>query len=801
MTGLLQDLRYGVRMLWKTRAVTVVAILTLALGIGANTAIFSIVHAVLLRPLPFAESEQLLTVFSRIPRTARQAATTLDLRDWQQQSQSFSSLSAWMAISVNLTGREEPVRVRGGYVSANFFEMLRVQPAMGRGFRTGEDQVGAERVVVLNHSVWRDMYGSDPAILGKSLILDNNPFTVIGVMPAGFQFPLDYAEVWMPYQHYVNYTLDRTNNSVLVFGRLRPGVSSGQAQAEMDTIARNLAQQYPDTNKDRGVALVPMKEILVEDLRPTVLILFAAVGFVLLIACANVASLFLARAATRGKELALRAALGAARGRLLRQILTETGLLWVIGGGLGIFLGWAGVRGLTAISSTQLPVGMEPGLNVNVLAFSLGVTVLTGLLFGLLPAVRASRPDVYESLKEGGRSNSVGASRTRLRSVLVVSQIAMALVLLTGSALVLRSLSRVLNVSPGFDAGNVLTLEYRIARNKYPEPHRQWQFHRDVVERIRALPGVRSATTLLGLPFSGNGGSTGVIIPDRPAPTPGEEPRALTNRVDAYTFETLGIPLLRGRVFSAQDGPDSARVIVVSQTFAERFWHGQDPVGRVIRFPNDPKPATIIGVVGDIKQWQLEEQQLGQIYTHYPQNPHIFATLAVRTTGDPMAMVGAVRQAVWSVDRDQPMWKIRTLESLVERSTGQRRFTAVLLGSFSALALLLAAIGLYGVISYSVSQRTQEVGVRMALGAQRRDIFRLILGQGLLLTCIGIALGAVGAFFATGLIKTLLFQVRERDPLTYVAVAAVLAAVALLATYLPARRATGVDPVIALRYE
>ncbi len=801
METFIQDVSYGLRTMRKNPGFTLIALLTLALGIGANTAIFSVVNAALLRPLPLDHPEQLVLVYSRTGREARNYVAYPDLRDWQAQSQSFAHLSAIVPQSVNLTGRAEPGRVIGGFVSTNFFKMLGVEPAAGRAFLPGEDEAGAERVVVINHIVWRDRFGADPNLIGQTLTLNGQLFTVVGIMPEAFRFSWSDVDVWLPIQHYPNFTLDRGKTSAAVLGRLKPGVTTRQAQAEMETISARLAKQYPETNADRGINLVSFQAQLVELIRPSLLVLLGAVGFVLLIACANVANLLLSRSIARHKELALRAALGATRARLVRQLLTESLLLSLAGGVLGLLIGLWGMDALAANSAVDLPVGVTVKLDLAVLGFTASMAVLTGLIFGLLPALRFSRPDVHEALKEGGRTAGANLGSSGARGLLVVTQVALALVLLVGAGLMVKSFMNLLGVDPGFDPKNVLTLEYRVPRNKYPEPQQQWRFHEQVVARVQALPGVESAAVVLALPHGGNVGGANFILPDRPAPPAGQELRAQTNRADPHYFRTMGIPLLLGRVFAEQDQPNASQVVVINQMMARRYWPNDDPIGKQVRLLDPEVTASVIGVVGDVKHFSLDEPELSQIYLAYAQHPHIFATLAVRTSSEAMSFSNAVRGAVWSVDKDQPVWKVRTLEWLLDRSLGPQRFLMLLLAVFSALALVLSAVGIYGVMSYAVSQRTREIGVRLALGAQPRDILRLVVKQGFVLAFIGIVIGLVTSLALTRLMKSLLFGVSATDPVTFAVIALLLASIALLACYVPARRATKVDPMTALRYE
>ncbi len=802
MNSILQDIRYGIRMLVRSPGFTLIAVLTLALGIGANTAVFSVLNAVLLRPLPFPDSRRVgVLLVSENHAAPEWAAAYADFEDWRRQSTVFEGITTFAPQSVNFTGRAEPTRIRGGFVSANFLSLVGVQPYLGRAFKTGEDEQGGSRVVVIDYGFWQSFLGGDPQILGKSLVLNGESFTVIGVMPQDFDFPIGNCQVWMPAPFNPHLSRDRAVGSVAVLARMKRDVSAEQAQAEVNTIAQRLAQQYPDTNRNREIRFTFLQDLLTREIRPAIRVLMVAVGLVLLIACANVASLLLARASSRHREMALRATLGAAPQRLVRQLFTETLLLWIAGAAAGVLIGSWGLDGLTRLRSAEAFIRFPGKLDSPVLLFTLGITVLTGLLFGLFPALRFANPNLLASLQGDGRAAGRTSGRSRVGRLLVVSQVAVALLLLLGAGLTMKSLGKLIGVNPGFNAQNLLTLEYRLPRNKYSEKSQQWNFHRQVVEHAQALPGVRSAAEVMGLPMSENGEYAKVILLDRPEPPPGEAPRAQVNVCDKNFFDTMQIPLVRGRAFSDTDRPESPAVAVVNQTMAQTYWRGSDPIGKLIRLPERGATARIVGVVGDVKQYNLDDLDAAQVYLPQAQAPDIFATLVVRVAGNPMALAGALRHAVWSVDPDQPVWKIRTVEFLLDESVGSRRILMLLLEIFSLLALALAAIGIYGLLSYTTSQRIREIGVRLALGAQRRDVLRLILGEGLRLAAGGLALGFLGALGLTRFLSSQLFGVSATDPPTFAGVAALLCAVVLLASYLPARRAMRVDPIVALRYE
>ena len=806
LVDLLRDLRYGVRMLRRAPAFTAVAILTLALGIGANAAIFSVLDAVLLKPLPLPDSRHLVYVMGKAKDGSQGYLSYPDFEDLRQETRRFEGLSGFVGQSVNLTGREEPMRVRGGFVSDNFFRIVRTEAAQGRAFLPGvDDKPGADLVCVVQHETWQTLFGGDPALVGSKLILNNEPYTVAGILPEGFRFPLDQIEVWIPYHKWPplrDQMKNRTEPMVAPVARLEEGATLEQARAEGEGIMARLAAAYPEAGAGRSLSVQTLQEVLVEEARPMLLVLFGAVAFVLLIACGNVASLLLARGAARSRELATRAALGASKSRLVRQMLAETALLWLAGGAAGLAVGHWVLAGLMAMAPAPLPGGNSPRFDLAALGFTFGVTALSALLFGLVPALRATRLDLNTTLKDDHRGAGGGEVRRRLRAGLTVGQVALALMLLVGCGLMARSFARLLDVDPGFRPEKLLTMEYRLPVNKYPEGAQQTAFHQQVVERVRHLPGVRSATGIRELPFSGNGGSAGFTVPGQPANPDDPARQAEIHWADPYTFETLGIPLLQGRGIGGQDRDGAPMVAVINRRMALALWPKGDAVGRrVVVQAEVPVEAEIVGVVGDIRQYALDDGDTFQIWGAQAQKPHIFNTLAVRTAGDPMQMARAVTEAVWSVDKDQPVWKVRTLESLIDRSLGLRKFLLRLMGAYAVLALLLAMVGVYGVVAYSVAQRVRELGVRMALGADRASIFRLVVGQGMRMVSLGVLVGAGGALALTQLIRSLLFRTPPHDPITFVLVAGVVALVALAACAVPARRATRLDPLSALRCE
>src|SRR5262245_5175538 len=807
---LIQDLRYGARTLMKSPGFAFVAVLTLALGIGANTAIFSVVNGVLLRALPYYEPERLVMAWADRPILQAHLGipdfpvTVADFIDWRDQNQVFGQMAALEPLRMSLTGGSGPESVLGLRASASLFPLLGASFAAGRAFLPEEDQAVADRVVVISHGLWRQRYAADPKLIGQKITLDNEAYTVIGVTAPEFQFPrrgeipfvATKVDLYLPIAFTPAAMNNRQGGRMAVIARLKHGVSVGQASAEMNAIARRLTEQYPRTNTDKGVRLAPLHQQTVGKARTALLVSLGAVGFVLLIACANVANLLLARAAGRQKEMAIRAALGAGRWRAVRQLLTESLLLAISGGAAGLLLAWRLVDLLLAIAPDNLPRAYDIRLDTRVAGFTLLVSLLTGIVFGLLPALQASKINLGETLKEGGRA-AAGLLRRGLRGFLVVSEVALAFVLLIGAGLLIRSFARLTEVNPGIDPRGVLTMDIFPPTAKY-SGGRIAAFYQQTLERVRALPGVEAAATTNSLPLSGSQPGTGFGIEGRPSPT------FLTftagwRIISPDYFRTFRIPLVKGRLFAESDGADTPPVVVVNESLARIYFADEDPLGKRIIYNGVAR--LIVGVVGDVKHSALDEEAKPEIYLTMAQSPWPYMSLAVRTSGDPMQMIARVREQVLAVDKDQPITNIRTMERLMARSVAPRRFNLLLLGVFALVGLALAAVGLCGVMSYMVTQRTREIGVRMALGAQRGDVLRQVIGEGMKLALIGVLLGLGGALALTRLLKTLLFEVSATDPLTFIVIAALLIIVALLACWIPARRAASMDPLVSLRVE
>jgi predicted permease len=802
-----QDLRFGVRMLLKTPGFTLIAVLTLALGIGANTGVFSVVNAVLLRALPFAEAERLVMIWETHPDVRGPVGTYPDFLDWRAGAQSFQGMSAFSNKryrKAELTGHSETLEAQGMLISYDLFPLLGLKPILGRNFLPEEEQPINNRVVLLSQALWRRGFANDPGIIGKSIQLNGASFTVVGVL--GEQFPLE-TDFWLPLSHLSQIDLtSRSHHSVQAIGRLKPGVTIEQARQELETIAERLRQLYPATHKHIGVELVPLRQHLAGNLRPIVLLVFAAVALILLIACANVSNLLLAQAAGRGRELAIRAAIGAGRGRLVRQLLVESLLLAALGGVAGLALACLSIpvlrSGLLGIVTGKVP-GLETiGVDWRTLAFSFGVSLLTGVLFGALPALQISRIDLNRTLKEGGKG-SAGGGRRNLSRALVLIEVGLAVVVLVGAGLLVRSMNKLLQVDPGFRADHLLSLKLELPRSRYQRDEQVRNFYQQLTARLQELPGVQQVGVIDRLPLAPSF-AISKFVAEGQQPEPGKEPHTQMRRVDHRFFELMGIPRRGGRLFDETDDIADNEVII-NETLARRFFPQQDPVGKRIFMhfgAGQPTPVLIIGVVADIKDTGLDAAVEPEVYW-----PGVGgeAVLLARTKVDPLSLAAALRQAVLSTDPALPLPQVRSVEEMLDASLARRRFTLNLLCISALLALLLAAIGIYGVTAYSVTQRTQEIGIRRALGAQTRDILKLVIGRGLAPALLGVVCGLAGAFalsrWLTSLTAGLLFEVRATDPVTFVAIAALLLGIALLACYLPARRATKIDPLVALRHE
>ena len=804
METLFQDLRYGIRTLLKQPGFSMVAIIILALGIGASTAIFTVVNAALIRSLPYRAPEQLYHLWETTPQKeyARREFSYPDYQDYQQ-NQVFDGVAAYTGGGGILTGYGEPERIFSPGASANFFTTLGVEPFLGRTFQPGEDKPGAPRVVVLSYGWWQRRFGGDQNILGQSLTISGLPYTVVGILPPGFQFALRPADVWLPYQPGEAQLTRRFMHGTNMIARLKSDVPLAQAQTAMSEIASRIEREHQASHAGTTVTLIPLQEQMVGQVKPILLLLLGAVGFVLLIACANVASLLLTRSLARQKEIAIRAALGAGRGRIVRQLLTESVLLSVAGGVAGLLIARWGIDGLVAmLPQTQLnalPFLNNLHVDGGILAFACGLSLVTGVVFGLAPALQTARLDLQEALKEGGRSAS-SSGRQRLRSTLVVTEIALAVVLLVGAGLMMKSLLRLLQVNLGFNPENVLTMTVALPTSKYSEPQRRIQFHTALQERISALPGVSSVGAVNILPLIG-GNTTRFTIEGDPAPPPGQEIEANIRVSDEHYFQTLGVPLLAGRFFDARDTADAPDVVIINKSLADRVFAGRDPIGRRLNYGGNFDAEVIVGVVGDVKITGLDDAIKPVVYNPLRQAAPLASGFVVRTQVDPAAVINAIRNECRALETDAALFNVRTVEEIMADSpaTFTRRLPALLIGIFAGVALLLAAVGIYGVVAYSVRQQTHDIGVRMALGAQVSDITKMVLRQGLALALAGIGVGTLAAIFLTRLLGSLLFEVKPSDPLTFVVVASVLCAVSLLACWVPARRAAKVDPLDALR--
>ena len=804
METIFQDLRYGIRMLLSKPSFAAIVVLALAMGIGANTAIFSVVNAILLRPLPYKNADRISMIWMDNPKlgVTEDWHSYPNYMDYKQQTTTFEDMAAFNDRSFNLTGTGDPVRVVGVWTTASLFPVLGVEPAIGQLFTEEQEEPGKDLVVVLSNGLWKRRFGGDPGIIGQPINMNGVDRIVLGVMPASFRFPEKTTELWIPLAISPQRKQARSFISYKAVGRLKPGVTIEQAQADMGAIAKRLDEQY--SQSDYGVNLVLLHSQETRKIRPALLVLLGAVGFVLLIACANVANLLLARGAMREKEVAIRLALGARRSRIVRQLLTESAMLGLAGGTVGLLLSLWGLDALMALAPADVPRLDQIGIDGRVLAFTLAVSLLTGLIFGLVPALQASRTDLNDSLKEGGRGSTAGTGR-RIRSLLVVSEIALSLVLLVGAGLLIRSFVRLQQFELGFNPDNLLTMRIQLPGSKYREPAQRASFYKQLLERMETIPGVQSVGAISSIFLTDTPNSTNFAIEGRPVLTGVESIEVPLDAVSPSYFKVMGIPLLRGREFDDRDAAGAPPVAIINQTFAQRFFPGEDPIGKRYVYgqpgPDNNSWITIVGIVGDMRRTGFDRPVRPETFLPESQDPDNSLTIVARTAGDPAALAGALRNEVWAIDKDQSVYEIKTMQQTLSEMLSQRRFNMLLLGIFAAVALTLAAVGIYGVMSYSVSQRTHEIGIRMALGAQTRDVLSLVVRQGMILAVAGVGVGLLASFGLTRVMSTLLYGVSATDPLTFLVIPVVLTGVALTACFVPARRATKVDPMLALRYE
>lgn len=809
MQGLYQDIRYGLRMMFKKPSFTAIAVITLALGIGANTAIFSLISAVLVRPLKYLEPERLVMVWEDETAAGfpRETPAVANYADWKAQNQSFEDMAAVEQKTYDLTSDGEPEKLYALGVTNNFFPLLGASPALGRNFTPEEDKSGANKVVIISHGLWQNRFGGERNIIGRNILLDGDQYTVIGVMPQGFQFEVPNISLWTPIAFTPEQLANRGRHYLEVVARLKPTVTAAQANADIQAITHRIAATYPDDAEGMSAAVVPLHEQLTGNVRRPLMMLVVAVGFVLLIACSNIAGLLLSRAAARKREIAVRVALGASRWRIVRQLLTESVLLGSVGGLLGLLLAlWA-----LAFLQQLIPAGMREmvvlKLDLQVLGFTLLISLLAGLILGLAPALQASKTNLNQSLKEGSGRTGFGVGQRWLRSTFVVLQVALAMVLLVGAGLLIQTLSKLRGQYSELRPEQVLTLQTQLATNRYSEHSKQVAFYDQVLARVKNLPGVISVGYTSSVPLDWKGGANGLSIEGQQA-EPGVAWNANHRQVSPDYFQAIGIAIRQGRAFNEQDNEQAMPVAIINETMARQYWPGQNPVGKRFKVGSVDSSApwlTIVGVAADVRQRGASAPVKAEMYIPYWQgSPYAFfmpRTLVVRSSAAPTGLVPAVRQVVHEIDPYQPLSNIRTMDEVLSRETSQQRLEMILLTAFAALALLLSALGIYGVLSYFVVQHTSEIGVRMALGAQTGDVLRLVLGKGMKLALLGVAIGLVGAFALTRLMESLLFEVKASDPLTFLMIALLLTIVALMACLIPARRATKVDPMVALRYE
>ena len=807
MDTLQQDIRYAFRRLIKSPAFTAVALLTLALGIGANTAIFSVVNAVVLKPLPYASPDELVGIY-HVADGVRSTMSGPNFTDVKRLNTTLTDAAAYTRARSILTGRGEPVRLDGAQISAPLFDLLGVPPALGRSFLPEENEPGRGRVAILSDELWRNRFGGDRAIVGKTMLLDGVSHEIVGVMPAGFSFPAARS-VWTPLEYTEDFTTtERAAWYLQAVGRMRPGVSEAQVRAEIDAIGKQLAAKYPDSNEGLDFTAVGLHEAMVGDIRTAFWILLGAVGFVLLIACVNVANLLLARAAVRESEIAVRTALGAGRVRLVRQLLTESVILGVIGGGLGLLAAVWGIEALLRLEPQGIPRLGDVGVDLRVIAFTMGLALLTGLLFGVVPAFQSTRAGVSSTLKEGGRGALTSRGGSRVRTTLVIVEVALAVTLLAGAGLLIRSFSKLASVDPGFTVQDALTFELSLPDARYEREEAQIAFFDELIPRLRAIPGVEAAAGVISLPLSGTSIVLTFEVAGRPPVPPAQQPAMQVRIATAGYFETIGIPLKRGRLFSDTDRWGTPQVVVITEAAARQYFPGEDPIGKTITLGwrrGEGKPwagGEVIGIIGDIKDSGLAEADPPQIYLPYSQWPVQGMAVLLKTAVPPRSVAEVARKTVYSLDGNLPVGNVRTLQELVARSISQPRFYMTLLAVFAGVALVLAAIGIFGVLSYAVAQRTREIGIRMALGAHAGSVLGLVVREALVMSSVGVIIGMAAAFLLTEwLVAQLLFNTSPHDPATFAMVAALLTVVAAAAAYVPARRATRVDPIGALRAE
>lgn len=802
-----QDIRYGLRILRKNPGFTTIAVIALGLGIGANTAIFSVVNAILLKPLPYKSPDQLVMIWEEATHLGfpKDTPPPANFLDWRQQSSVLEGMAATSYRSFNLTGVGEPERLEGRRVSANLFDLLGVEPILGRTFVPEEDKPGS-KVVLLNESLWHRRFGGDPGVIGRALNLNGEPFTVVGILPQTVRLPASgnwHDQVWVPIAFSSEEAANRGSHYLEVIARMKSGVTLSKAQAEMDTIAARLAKQYPDVNARRGAVVRPLHEEIVGNIKSALLILLGAVAFVLLIACANVANLLLARAAARQKEIAVRLALGANRARLSRQLLVESVLLSLVGAVAGLGLAYFGLGVLTRFIPPDVAHPDAIAIDATVLVFTLVVAVMTGLVFGLAPATQASHFNLNETLKEGGRDSAAGVRGKRVRSSLVIAEVATSFILLIGAGLLINSFFHLRNLDPGFRADHLLALNVDLSEARYPDPQRRTAFFDEAKRRMESLPGAQSVAVAGNLPFTYNGDSMGIAVEGIPDPPIDQWPDVIFRTVGPGYFATMGIPLVRGRDFNDRDSRETELAVVVSEKMVKRYWPNEEPIGKHLKpgsTTSDIPWFTVVGVVKDVRQNDFIAEPKMQMYFNYRQLKDLVPNaLIVRTSVDPLSLTTSARNTIWAVDKDQPVSEIDSMEHIVAGAVARQRFSTLLLGLFAGVALILAAVGIYGVMSYSVAQQTREIGVRIALGAQRSDVLKMTVKHALKLVGFGLACGVIIAFVLTRVMANQLFGVRATDPTTFLIIAFIQLLVALLASYLPAIRATRVDPIIALR--